>query len=406
MWSGYTEAMETTLCILGRQPALGLAELESLFGAAAVTPLGSSAAYVASNIDAKTFNRLGGTIKTARVIGELDGAGWPALESFAKKHLPKLLSLPTSGKLQLGLSAYDLPASPAKIQSLGLTLKKILRTADRSVRLIPNQAPALSTAQVIHNHLTGRNGCEIVFYAAAGQTIVGQTTNEQNINSYTLRDRQRPKRDSRVGMLPPKLAQIIVNLATGPDADSNSIVLDPFCGTGVVLQEALLMGYSAYGTDLEPRMINYTQANLAWLDQTFHTEVVNTHLDTGDATSYQWTHPFTNIATESYLGQPLTTLPSPDKLQTIVHGCNLIISKFLRNIAAQCPAGTRLCVAVPAWQIGPNRFKTLPLTDPEIDQIGDLGYNRIRFEHAEDANLLYYRENQLVARQLLVLSKT
>jgi len=393
--------METTLCILGRQPALGLAELESLFGASAVTPVTPSAAFVAADINAQTFNRLGGTIKTARVIGELDGHNWPTLESFAKKHLAKLLNLPDSGKLQLGISAYDLPVSAAKIQSLGLTLKKILRTGDRTVRLIPNQAPALSTAQIIHNHLSGRNGCEIVFYAAGDKTIIAQTTNEQNINSYTLRDRERPKRDSRVGMLPPKLAQILVNLATGPIANSNTIVLDPFCGTGVVLQEALLMGFSAYGTDLEPRMINYTQANLAWLDQTFHTEVVNTHLAIGDATSYQWDHPFTAVATESYLGQPLTTLPAPDKLQTIVHGCNLIISKFLRNIAAQCPSGTRLCVAVPAWQIGPDKFKSLPL----IDQISDLGYNRIRFEHSGASDLLYYRENQLVARQLLVLSK-
>jgi tRNA G10 N-methylase Trm11 len=394
------KSMETTLCILGRQPALGLAELESLFGAAAVSPLGAGSALVSAAIDTKTFNRLGGTIKTAHLIGELENTSWPALESFAKKHLPKLLQLPPAGKLQLGISVYGLSSSPAKIQALGLTLKKILRTDDRTVRLIPNKETALSTAQVMHNHLAGRNGCEIVFYAVDGKVFVAQTTNEQNINSYTLRDRERPKRDARIGMLPPKLAQIIVNLATGANIDSNTIVLDPFCGTGVVLQEALLMGCSAYGTDLEPRMINYTQANLAWLDQTFHTEVVNTHLTVGDATDYQWDHPFTAVATESYLGLPLTSPPSADKLQTIMQGCNLIISKFLRNIVAQCPPGTRFCVAVPAWQVASGRFKHLPL----VDQLADLGYNRIRFEHAGDSSLLYYREDQIVARQLLVLS--
>jgi tRNA G10 N-methylase Trm11 len=398
----YTVWMESTLCILGRQPALGLAELESLFGAAAVTALANGLALVTSDVDTKTFNRLGGTIKTAHLIGELETTNWSAVESFAKKNLPKLLKLPNSGKLQLGISAYGLAASPAKIQALGLTLKKILRTNERTIRLIPNKETALSTAQVMHNHLTGRGGCEIILYAVDGKTLVAQTTNEQNINSYTLRDRERPKRDARVGMLPPKLAQIIVNLATGPSINSKTIVLDPFCGTGVVLQEALLMGCSAYGTDLEPRMINYTQANLAWLDQTFHTEVVNTHLGVGDATSYKWDHPFTAVGCESYLGQPLTSLPSSDKLQIIVHGCNLIISKFLRNIREQCPAGTRFCVAVPAWQTSPGRFKTLPL----VDQIENLGYNRLRFEHAGADDFLYYRENQIVARQLLVLSTT
>ena len=79
----------------------------------------------------------------------------------------------------------------------------------------------------------------------------------QDIESYTKRDRERPKRDAKVGMLPPKLAQIIINLAAGqlPEEKLQNIcdiplgepiprrllgqtVLDPFCGTGVILQEA------------------------------------------------------------------------------------------------------------------------------------------------------------------------
>jgi hypothetical protein len=56
---------------------------------------------------------------------------------------------------------------------------------------------------------------------------------------------------------------------------------------------------------------------------------------------------------------------------------------------------------VPAWQIGPDRFKHLAL----IDQIADLGYNHTRFEHVRDEQLLYYREDQIVARELLVLTR-
>ncbi|HET6924929.1 MAG TPA: hypothetical protein VFH39_03825, partial [Candidatus Saccharimonadales bacterium] len=62
---------------------------------------------------------------------------------------------------------------------------------------------------------------------------------------------------------------------------------------------------------------------------------------------------------------------------------------------------TRLCLAVPAWQTSANQFKHLPL----IDQIRDLGYNRVSFEHVRDDQLLYYREDQIVARQLLVLTR-
>ena len=57
-----------SICILGRQPALGLAELESLYGAEHVRPLAGHALLdvPAEDID---FRRLGGTIKVARTIG-------------------------------------------------------------------------------------------------------------------------------------------------------------------------------------------------------------------------------------------------------------------------------------------------------------------------------------------------
>jgi hypothetical protein len=61
----------------------------------------------------------------------------------------------------------------------------------------------------------------------------------------------------------------------------------------------------------------------------------------------------------------------------------------------------RLCLGVPAWQIGPDHFKHLPL----IDQMSELGYNQVRFEHVSENQLLYYREDQIVARQLLVLTR-
>ena len=389
-----------SLLLLGRQPALGLAELESLFGAASLSRLSHDSVIFERTLSRDEFNRLGGTIKAADIIHTLDTTDPKRVEDFILHRLTALIpELPTKGKLQLGISVYGVPLSAQKIQAFGLSLKKILRTEDRSVRLIPNKEKALSTAQVIHNHMTATHGCEIVLFAANGKTVVAKTRHEQNINSYTLRDRERPKRDSKVGMLPPKLAQIIINLATGPANAHKPIVLDPFCGTGVILQEALLMGLHAYGSDLEPRMITYTQANLAWLDQTFHTEVVNTHLEIADATSHKWNHPFDTIACEAYLGQPITKLPEPSVLQGMIRTCDLIITKFLKNIQTQVPKGARFCIAVPAWQVRPHEFKHLPL----VDQMQEIGYNHVRFELAEPKDLIYHRDDQIVCRELLTI---
>jgi hypothetical protein len=35
--------------------------------------------------------------------------------------------------------------------------------------------------------------------------------------------------------------------------------------------------------------------------------------------------------------------------------------------------------------------------------LADLGYERVQFAHVKNEDLLYYREDQIVARELLVL---
>jgi tRNA G10 N-methylase Trm11 len=324
------------------------------------------------------------------------------------------------GKMQLGLSLYGFQESVKQIEATGLTLKKVIRKTGRSVRLTPNKETELSSAQVFHNHLTGPTGWELVFVRHGSKTYVAQTVKVQDIDSYTLRDRGRPKRDTRVGMLPPKLAQTILNLAVGklPEDKLESIceipagevvprpklektVLDPFCGTGVVLQEAVLMGYDVYGTDLEPRMVEYTKLNLAWLNANYKLEgSYQFTFEPGDATSHSWKN-VDFVASETYLGRPFTSRPSPEVLAQTMADCNLIIKKFLQNIHAQLKSGARLCLAVPAWQTGKNVFKHLPL----VDQIGEIGYNRVSFEHAGNDKLLYYREDQIVTRELMVLTR-
>ncbi len=390
-----------SVCILGRQPALGLAELESLYGANSVTLVNPQVAGLSLHASDIRFARLGGSTRLAHVLSVLPTTDWKAVERKLPELITELaLTLP-DGKVQLGLSSFGMKVSSSKLNAAGLTLKKVLRDrVGRSVRVTPNPEAELNTAQVLHNHLTGPTGIELLLIAASnGHTVIARTTAVQDIDSYTLRDRGRPKRDARVGMLPPKLAQTIINLATSQK--QSGMVLDPFCGTGVVLQEALLMGYDAYGTDLEPRMIEYTGENLDWLDSHLELGQVTMHIEDGDATNHVWEPKPDFVAGETYLGRPFTEKPSAEVLAQTASEVNLILKKFLHNIHNQLPVGARLCLAVPAWRIYGGQFKFLPL----IDQISDLGYNRMRFEHVRDEQLLYYREDQIVARQLLVLTR-
>jgi hypothetical protein len=399
-----------SLLVLGRQPSLGLAELESLYGADKLRRVGEKAAVVDVDPCLLAFERLGGSVKFCKVLTTLDTADWPAIEKFLFEVSPGHSQRLPAGKMRLGLSVIGLDVGLKQLGQTGLNLKRVIKKTGRNVRLIPNKSLELTSAQLLHNNLTGPTGWDLIFIKDGEQTIIAQTVKVQDIEAYAKRDRGRPRRDPKVGMLPPKLAQIIINLAVGavPEYAKQSVcevpagepiprppsiigtnLLDPFCGTGVLLQEALLMDADVVGSDIDPRMVRYTEENLAWLRRQYDVEHgggyrMQYKLEVADATTHIWKIPFEVVASEVYLGRPFTALPDGETLNQNISDCNVMLKAFLHNMHGQIKPGTRLCLAVPAWQTQPGRFKRLPL----IDQISDLGYNRVNFEHARREDLI------------------
>jgi len=393
-----------SLAILGRQPALGLAELESLYGATHVRPLPGAALLdvLAGEIN---FKRLGGTLKVAQMLNILPASDWQSAYDYLAGNIPKHLQHLPKGTFTLGVSVYGLDVNVKKLGADLLSLKKIIRASGRSVRIVPNKTLELNSAQVLHNKLTHRGAWELLLVRSQDQTYLAQTLFVQDIEAYAARDQARPKRDARVGMLPPKLAQILINLSSPEDSRQKTEdgkpkpirILDPFCGTGVILQETLLMGYSVIGSDIDPRMVDYAQTNIRWLVEKYPQIEGQVVIEQADATDHQWPR-FSAVASELYLGRPLAALPQPDKLREIVSDVNTITKKFLANLAPQLKAGQKVVLAVPAWKTK-NGFGHLPL----LDNLTPLGYNRISFVHAKNDQLIYFREDQIVARELLIL---
>jgi SAM-dependent methyltransferase len=395
-----------TICIGGRQPELTAAELESLFGPDTITSL--EGGIFALDVPATDipFDRLGTVIKLGRVLTILKTTSWPEILDYLIKTTPEHAGYLPEGKLTIGVSLYGLAARPAKVREDLITVKKAIQTTGRSVRIVPNKTPELSSAQVLHNKLVSPNGWELLCIRHGHQTILAQTTSIQDIEAYAARDQARPLRDAKVGMLPPKLAQLLLNLATAGQPDLT--ILDPFCGTGVVLQEALLMGYDAVGTDIDARMIEYSRGNIDWLRSRSPEAAGLLRLEDGDARFHRWPASQTlrkpyAVAAETYLGPPLHSLPKPDKLAAIISDVDDLHRRVLVNLAKQLPSGSRLCLAVPAWQSPEGTLKHLPL----LDEITDLGYNLVSFRRASSLDpageLAYRRPGQTVAREILTL---
>ncbi len=391
-----------SLFILGRQPALGLAELESLYRAEQVRPVANAAAVVQIDPSQVRFARLGGMVKFCKVLTVLDTTDWKEIQKFLESAVPEHAANLEEGKLSLGLSVYGLKTNPKQLMATGLELKKLIRKSGRPVRIVPNKELELNSAQVLHNGLTRKLGWELVFVRDGNQTIVAQSIAVQDIERYAARDQGRPMRDSKVGMLPPKLAQIIINLAlSNKDPEKEQVhLLDPFCGTGVVLQEALLMQCLVIGSDLDERMVEYSKKNIEWLHKNIGYKGTLLTLERGDATNHNWLGLPDTIACETFLGRPLSSAPSTEVLKKIIQDCDTIHTKFLKNVAKQTKPGFRMCIAIPAWKTR-NSFAYLPV----LDSLEKLGYNRIKFVHAKERSLIYHRPDQFVARELVVLER-
>ncbi len=387
-----------TLFTLGRQPKLGIAELECLYGAKAVTPFGTHAAIVVAAPHNIPFSRLGGSTRMTKVLTKLPSTSWQDIRTYLLETMPKHEQYVPEGKLTIGLSVIGLNIHIKEIERCLLEAKKNIKKLGRSVRIVPNKMAELNAAQIIHNGLTGTNGWELVVISDGKAAYLAQTTHIQDIEAYSARDQARPYRDARVGMLPPKLAQVIINLATGPA--EKALVLDPFCGTGVVLQEATLMEYDCYGTDIEPRMVEYSTGNLHWLREKMPEVGDYVRIELGDATSHHWEKQIDAVACETYLGHAYTTLPSMEVLNKNVSYVSDLHHAFLKNIARQLKKGTRLCLGVPAWRTK-HGFLHLPV----LDHLQELGYNQVKFIHVSRQDLIYHRENQVVARELVVIEK-
>lgn len=407
--------MNKQIAVLGRQPLISVAELEAQFGSnVRVITRSKTSPWLAEFETARPVNirRLGGILKIAEPT---------QLADF-------MAELPLEGKITLGVSDFSKGATAFKAQREALRLKRGLVKQGRSVRVVANQTAVLSSAVSLHNHLFQENKIELL---KLGNKFY-KVTQASNPESYAQRDQKRPARDARVGMLPPKLAQILINLCG--DLPMEARVLDPFCGTGVVLQEALLMGYRAYGTDVSERMVEYSTKNLNWLvEQAKQSDDARTSrpssrgealelrrnsayrqiaspvpspfkVQVGDATEVQWEEPIDAVACETYLGPPMSNPPAEIKLKEVKQICGGIIRGFLKNLAEQVKSGTPVVIAVPAW-LRPDGTYTRLFGGKLVDEMENLRYNVSSFKNLGQNDLLYHREGQVVAREIIVLRK-
>lgn len=390
------------VAIAGRQPLISLAEIQALYDKAARL-VGKKLVFFEINEDdekniSPDINRLGGSLK----LGRFFDTDFSKLAKFLATAHPE-------GKITLGISDFSKQKKSGLAKQKSMELKRNLARVGRSVRVITSNEPEISSATAHHNQLGEKAGCFEIFLI---DREIYLSLGTQNITAYTERDQARPARDAKVGMLPPKLAQILINLCG--KLPEGARVLDPFCGTGVVLQEAAIMGYVPYGTDLNERMVEYSKKNLSWLfnernqkrfkilpDLILKKDQILEAISVGDATNFTWEGEIDAVAFEGYLGAPMSKPPVDIKFKTEKAKCREIAIGFLKNITPQIKSGTPVVMALPAWLRENGKYAGLNI----LDEIQEMGYNFEKFQDLSQSDLLYYREGQIAAREIIVIRK-
>lgn len=422
--------------ILGHQPALSASEIISVLREEKIffKNLGFSREVFLIETDfefnaSKLLERLGGTIKIG-IIKEKFRSEVISPHSLLELIVDKFTDFEDK-KIYFGISLYSLSGSIErygnKIQKLGLEVKKLLKEKGKKARLVTSRERFLSSVIVGTNKLLTQGG-EIVIISdlKCNQLFLGKTLAIQEFSAYSLRDYGRPSRDARAGMIPPKLAKIMINLAK---ADFSETILDPFCGTGTIIQEALLIGYRNFmGTDISEEAVRGTQKNLDWLINQKEKEkfligvnITLKKLDVRRLSQEIFPQSIGAIITEPYLGPPSVGHNKEEIEKNIRELINLYLSSFREFKKVLKPQG-RVVMVWPVFKIENKLLPAVPprtvrvkerLFLPIIQEVKNLGFKFIPYpleikavfpkEITFRGSLIYSRPDQHLEREIWVL---
>jgi tRNA G10 N-methylase Trm11 len=210
------------------------------------------------------------------------------------------------------------------------------------------------------------------------------------------RDIGKPERREELA-ISPRLAKILINLS---GAKKGGIVLDPFCGIGVILQEALLMGINAVGVEIDASAAKNAKKNIEWLKKNYSVsaecEVIN-----ADSRKARLRKNIDGIATEPALGKLLKRVPSREEAQEMAKGFESLIAKVLENVKKYLKKGGKIAFTSPliktnAEKVGCDIGRIASSAGLKVYEIA--GLKEAAFPIRE------FREGQIVGREIWVLT--
>jgi tRNA G10 N-methylase Trm11 len=413
--------------ILGRNPTLSSVELISFInnhGYKFSLRDASKEVFlieIEKEINAKeTIKSLGGTIKAGEIVEE-------AIELKKEnifKIFNKVISQSENRKIYFGFSSYNLEEKDGKsffeakkrTASFAMEVKKFLKEKGFSSRWVTGKEDNLSSVIVAKNKLLEENGAEIVILSGRDRYLLGKTFAVQEFEELSFRDFGRPKRNMQVGLMPPKLAQIMINLA---EVKKDGVILDPFCGFGTVLGEAMLLGYkNLIGSDISEEVLDGAKENLEWLKNNYQPITDNQQLrtnnyqliksDARNVSSKLGEKTVDAIITEPYLGPSLHGKETKENILGIVKDLSMLYLDSFHEFKKILKPNGKIVILFPVFS-----FQNEEIFTPILEEIKKIGFdtanplpedlrNKNFVKITPRNSIIYSRPGQKVLREVLV----
>ncbi len=242
------------------------------------------------------------------------------------------------------------------------------------------------------------------------EIFIWNTIYVQDIDSYAKRDFGKT-RDMQIGMLPPKLAQIMINLSGIKIQEWPRAIYDPFCGLWTILLEAIIAwDEEVYWSDINDDMVKTTKKNIEFIKDIFNNdlktyEVVNLDAKNIANSSIFINHTIWAIVTEWYLWEIFwknsINLEKVEKQRILLAQIYEKFFFWLKKIWF----AWNIVISFPFWEIRwkYNYFEEIYEIINEYCVISEFFPDSFEVQSSRSWSLLYKRPDQTVWREIFRL---
>lgn len=389
--------MNKYLFVLGRDPVLSLAEiivyLKNRSIEFEVNATEENAVLISSNKlqTKKVIQDLGGTIKIIKILFEGKSLN-EILEKIKEKELLEWMnekfcySLNFYGKEFKGKNSleefFKQKFKEHKKKAIYKKPKKLEKQEAKKIKDF-NSSPTQ-----VHSWNLIEEQSDFVFFNS-DNFYFGLTIECFNPKELKKRDEERPEQ-KKLHSISLRLARILINLS---GAKENQTLLDPFCGIGSILQEAMFNGINVIGIELDNKTSGMARKNLSAFEKKYNTGKTWKIIQ-GDSAFVKETlegKKFDAVASEPFLGPLIKRTLREKEAKPIMYELETLYFSFFKKLSF-ITKKQGIAIVLPAIKC--TNGKTLHLTEKvfslyfkSVNPIKEFNSNAFPFNYMEESKI-------------------